>query len=166
VRSKFALLDAMHLGLDPDVALHLAERRFDDSSAFVTCTVVEVDPDTGTGRYANAGHPPGMVVTARGAARTLDPTGPLIGPFPAEWETRAFTLAAGETLVLYSDGVTEARNARGDELGTDAIVRAVAATPGGSANATMEALISELFQHAPDGFDDDITVVVVRRVAP
>jgi sigma-B regulation protein RsbU (phosphoserine phosphatase) len=161
VRTKFALLDAMHLGLAPDAALRLAAERFGESNDFVTCSVVELDPAAGTGRYANAGHPPGLIVDRRGATRVLDPTGPLIGPFPAEWSSREFALAPSETLVLYSDGLTEARNESGDELGSAPVVRALE-TNQGPASEVVEGILTVLFGHCPDGCVDDVTVVVAR----
>jgi sigma-B regulation protein RsbU (phosphoserine phosphatase) len=163
VRTKFALLDAMHLGLEPSEALRLAAQRFGESSEFVTCTVVELDSTEGAGHYANAGHPSPLIVSPRGEVRALEPTGPLIGPFPAEWHTSRFALSPGETLVMYSDGFVEARDASGHELGADAIALAVTTTATAPARATMEELISALFRHSPDGLVDDVTVVVARR---
>jgi len=74
------------------------------SDRFLTAGYGVIDTATMHVRYAGAGHPPPMVVGA-GEARAIETDGPLLGVFPGvEFEETEFTLEAGETLVLYSDG--------------------------------------------------------------
>ncbi len=165
VRTKFALLDGANLGLDPGASLDLAARRFGDNSDFVTAVVVALDAALGSCRYGNAGHPPPMLIDTRGNATELAPTGPLIGPFPGEWRVGALPFVAGDTLVLYSDGLTEARDSEGRDFGIKPVRQAVVATASASAHATLEEVVSALFRHCPDGLVDDVTIVVVRSTS-
>jgi serine phosphatase RsbU (regulator of sigma subunit) len=162
VRTKFALLDAAYLGLDPAAGLALAAKRFGDNSEFVTAVLASIDPVGMSCCYGNAGHPPPFVIDERGECRELAPTGPLIGPFPGDWQSHSVSLAPGDTIVFYSDGLTEARDAAGVQLGGDPVRHAVMTTSTGTAKSTLDEIVGALFRHSPDGLVDDVTIVVAK----
>jgi serine phosphatase RsbU (regulator of sigma subunit) len=81
------------------------------TSDLATCIVVVLDPATMTARWASAGHPPPLLASTAGARRILvGEPGPPLGVTPrAEYVEHAVELGAGQTLLLYSDGLVERR---------------------------------------------------------
>ncbi len=132
---------------------------------FITAILALYDPATGSLAFANAGHNPAILLRADGTYELLGAQGPPLGLFPGTaYPSDARTLAPGDLLVLYTDGVTEAANPEEDEFGLDrlvAIVKEAAARP----VADVEAAIGEGLAAFAAGvpFHDDRTVVVLRR---
>jgi sigma-B regulation protein RsbU (phosphoserine phosphatase) len=118
----------------------------------------------GDAEICNAGHPAPLLARADGVGR-VESTGVPIGLFCVrEYPTRRLRLDPGESLVLYTDGVTETRNPDGEEYGEERLAALVAA----HAADTPEGLVNACFNHlmmfrdrAPRA--DDVTVVVIRR---
>lgn len=124
--------------------------------------------DLGSGRlsYVNAGHEAPLVLAASGeTSRALDPTGPAVGLVPeSKFETGTTTLAPGETLFAYTDGVTDAK---GDDgfFGRERLF-ALLARPRASAGALLDAIREAVVSHtgAQERYDD-LTMLAVRRLA-
>ena len=102
-----------------------------ETAMFVTVFYVAYDPATGRFTYANGGHNPPLVVHADGSSETLPLTGGVaLGLVPGlEYEQQMAALAPGDTLFLYTDGVTEAMNGDSEEFGLDRLQAVFAATP-------------------------------------
>ena len=119
-------------------------------------------PSGATVRLASAGHPPPIVVRD-GRAEPVATRGILLGVYPDVTLTEvSFDLNHGEVMVLYTDGVTEARDA--DELyGPERLERAVA--PGGGADDVADRLLADVdaFQHGQQR--DDIAILVIEADA-
>lgn len=97
-----------------------------DGDKYATLFYAVHDDRTGRLRYVNAGHNPPLLVGADGAVRRLGPTATVVGLMPEpEFEMAMVELAAGDTLVVYSDGVTEALNSVEEEFGLDRLERLV-----------------------------------------
>ena len=64
---------------------------------------------SGRGTYANAGHPHAILATGASLER-LGPTGPIVGPFVTTWQTGSMVVAPGGKLIIYTDGLVEARD--------------------------------------------------------
>ena len=113
--------------------------------------------------YVNAGHIPPLVV-AGDDVQFLQPTGLPLGLFPEiSHFSRRVTLAPGALLVVYSDGVTETRNARGDNYGMDRLVTAATHARDGDADriaARIFADVRDFEAGAPLG--DDQTLVLLK----
>src|SRR5579871_189619 len=130
---------------------------------FVTCFYGVLNPRTGHLRYANAGHNLPLV-HARGESSELRATGMPLGLMPGmRYEEREATLDPHACVLLYSDGLVEAHDARRDMFGNQR-AESVLAQPGDAA-AVIERLLAAL-----DGYtdpeaeqEDDITLVVLRR---
>lgn len=121
---------------------------------FATAVIATLRDD-GRLTLANGGHCAPLIVRADGSIEELASTGPILGLLPkARWRTVTTTLDYGDTLILYSDGVTEATR-DGEELGVCGLRRI--ARKATSAQGILDALTT--YAHA-----DDTTVVVVRRV--
>jgi sigma-B regulation protein RsbU (phosphoserine phosphatase) len=131
---------------------------------FATLVYLELAPDSGRVRLLNAGHMPPLVV--RGDAVEELPRGSLALSLiaTAEFAEQAVELQPGDTLVVYSDGVTEAMNPGGDFYGDErlrASLGRVARLPvdrlGASVVAAVDAFVGEARPH------DDLSLVVLRR---
>lgn len=133
--------------------------------AFVTCSYAVLDPATGVLAYANCGHPPPLHVRADGRIEELANCGPVLGVFPdAEFEERQLELAPGERLLFYTDGLVEARDAVGEELGAERLKREVEARRG----APLERLERELVDGVrawvgSERLADDLTLLSIER---
>jgi serine phosphatase RsbU (regulator of sigma subunit) len=119
---------------------------------FATAVIAHLDHD-GLLTIANGGHCPPLVVRNDGTIEEIASTGPLLGILPgAKWCSLQTHLAPGESLLLYSDGVTESLIA-GEELGV-AGLRALVARLG----ACPASIVEEL-----GGVSDDLTLVAITR---
>ncbi len=119
--------------------------------------------------YVNAGHPPPLHCASQGNVFSeLAPTGMVLGPTPdATYGRRGFRMEPGDLVVLYTDGITEAADAKGREFGTGRLRRIVAEMKRQPAREIAERIMlsAGLFSGEPTPKDDQ-TVVVVRRRLP
>jgi len=154
---------------------HLAEKitrlnkatcRNCPDNRFITFFMTIMDPATGELVYTNAGHNPPLVVRASGAVEMLEGGGMILGILPAASYTESRSrLNPGDVLVLFSDGVTEAPDRRGEEFGEQRLGELVAGLRGRPAVEIVEEIhksVAAYSEGAPAA--DDITVVVARRV--
>ena len=134
---------------------------------YVTAALVELEPASGRVTFVGAGHLDNLLLRASGDVVHLSSTGPplaLLPPGPIYDEVR-HVLDRGDALVLFSDGVTDAQNAEGEEFGEERLLDVWRSTPGLPATA----LIDRAFE-AIDAFVggapqfDDITILVARRL--
>ncbi len=120
--------------------------------------------ETGLLNYVNAAHCPPLLVRADGATETLDATGPPVGLLEgAQFELGQCRLSAGDRLVVYSDGVTEAQNGSGDFFGRKRLRQAVAASGGASCRMLHDAIqdaVATFTEGAPQS--DDVTLLVLE----
>jgi len=124
------------------------------------------DPATGELVFTNAGHNPPLLVRAKGGFEPLAGGGMILGILPmAQYEEVRVNMERGDTLVLYSDGVTEAVNPSDEDFGEQRLAELVASMQDRPAREIMEAVhneVAKFTQGAPPA--DDITVVVARRL--
>lgn len=157
---------------DPDPAtlvaqLNVALKENLPQSKFATLFLGRLDTKTGLVEYANAGHPPPLWVRDNGVEE-LGETDLLLGVVSrAEYTNRRVQLAPGDAIILFTDGVSEAENAEGRELGTDIVAAAVQPLHGSHADALAQTVDGTVLAHvgAPDALGDDVTLVVVSRDA-
>jgi serine phosphatase RsbU (regulator of sigma subunit) len=163
---------AVEYETEPEQALSAANRRIlADSRAglFVTVFYGVLDTATGTFTYCNAGHNPPYVLgnQADETVQALAPTGPALGILEEwTWEQRAVQPHPESALVLYSDGITEAKDPQGAFFEKERLLEVLQAHRGGSAQAMQEALLSAVHEFAGDATHapaDDITLVVLVR---
>ena len=138
-----------------------------DRNRYATLFAGSLNPASGDLRYVNGGHNPPLLVPADGGpSRRLQPTGPMVGLLPgAAFKEGRATMHPGDTLVIFTDGVVEAENLAGEELGDEALADTVRAQPLASADELFEALLTRTFSHMEGGgFKDDVTLVVIKRM--
>jgi len=114
--------------------------------------------------YVNAGHNPGLWIKSTGEIELLRSGGMIMGMFEeATYKTEEIILAPGDTLILYSDGVTEARVSDGELFGMERLQQASLAARGGNAKEIHDSICAAVTRHTKDApLLDDLTVMVVR----
>ena len=137
------------------------------SNRFITFFFCIIDLTSGEVKYANAGHNPPILVRASGEAQMLEGGGgPVLGILPpAVYFEQCEQLQAGDMLVLYSDGVTEANNPDYDEYGEERLIEVLKQHRTEPAADIVEAVtksLAEFTSGAPQA--DDITLAVARRL--
>ncbi|MBE0475973.1 MAG: SpoIIE family protein phosphatase [Coriobacteriia bacterium] len=135
-----------------------------DSADIVTLVVGEIDPETDTLTYANGGHPPGLLTCGVGTEVVyLAATGPLLGAVgTASFAEARVPAPEGSTMVIYTDGVTEAR--RGNRFFGEKRVRR-ALVGGGSAADVTRRITASLRRFTPGELRDDVAILTVRRTS-
>jgi serine phosphatase RsbU (regulator of sigma subunit) len=165
LRCKELLRAGLRDGFEPDEAVQWATEQLDDlgDEAFLTAFVAVVDLGTGDMRYANAGHPPGLLCSPTHALE-LEPTGPIVGPFlGGPWRTATAALDPGDTLAIYTDGVVEARSAEREEFGAQRLTDLVCESSCEEAEAIAKRCVDEISSFAPGRLRDDVTVMLLCR---
>jgi sigma-B regulation protein RsbU (phosphoserine phosphatase) len=156
----------------PELALGAANDRIvsdTHTDMFVTTFYGILDPATATLTYCNAGHNPPFFLSAqeRDAVQALRRTGMPLGIYgDATWGQDAVQFSAGDALVLYTDGITEAQNAQEELFEEERLLKTAKAHLRSSAQEIQEALLAEVHGFAGDApQSDDLTLVVVVRGA-
>jgi serine phosphatase RsbU (regulator of sigma subunit) len=137
------------------------------TAPFVTAFIAQVECHAGKITYANAGHFPPILLRADGRTELLETGGPLLGAVVgASFESGHAILDSGDTLLAYSDGVLECRNAAGEEFGPDRLLAALQQAKQSSARATLMTLLAVVqdFANGNPPFDD-ISLTVIQRHA-
>ena len=121
------------------------------------------DGSTGLLTYTNGGHPPPILIRGSTATR-LEVTGTVVGAFPSsQYEERQITLAGGDLLLAYTDGVTEPENAYGEMFGEerliDVLLKHQAAGESEILTRATEAVLQ--WTGSPD-LQDDMTMLIAR----
>jgi sigma-B regulation protein RsbU (phosphoserine phosphatase) len=137
------------------------------TNRFVTLFYAELDPQTGSLSFINAGHNPPLIVHAAGTVENLASGGLPLGIRPdADYREGRTQLQPSDVLVIYSDGVSEAQSPQGEEFGTqrlyDVVSRNLDASAAGIRDR-IEAALTKWSQGTPAA--DDITLVIVKRQA-
>ena len=137
------------------------------ANRFVTLFYGELDPKSGALTFLNAGHNPPLIVHAGGTMEQLAAGGLPLGIMEgAEFREGRTQLRAGDVLVIYSDGVSEAVNPNGEEFGPTRLYEVVARNLDASAGGVrdrIESALTKFCQGTPAA--DDITLVIVKRNA-
>jgi serine phosphatase RsbU (regulator of sigma subunit) len=131
---------------------------------FVTCFYAILDPESGTLRYANAGHDLPYLHRGRGEAEELRARGMPLGLMPGMgYEEKEIELDVGEGVFFYSDGLVEAHDSQGEMFGFPRL-RALIAEHG-EEQALGDFLLEELYTFVEEGWEqeDDITLLTLRR---
>ena len=165
---KGAAIGAEHPG---EVMREVNSLLFDDNetSMFVTVLYAVYDPASGEFTYASGGHDAPLVVHADGSSTLLPLTGGVVlGIVPDfSFQQRAVTIAPGDTVILYTDGVTEAMNSELEEFGIERLRQVFAASPptdSRQANRTLFDAVSSFAGDTPQS--DDVTCVTLQRREP
>jgi serine phosphatase RsbU (regulator of sigma subunit) len=135
-----------------------------DPEQYVTLLVAEIDTNKRTIHYVNCGHNPALLFRAKtGTLTRLNSSCPPVGLSPDETcELSSEDLMAGDVLVFYTDGVTEAENRRGEEFGMERLSATVLRSSLLSAEDLSNNIYNAAADFCGDNFSDDMTILVVK----
>jgi phosphoserine phosphatase RsbU/P len=132
------------------------------SDKFISFFYAVLDLRTRKLTYCNCGHNPPILKRANGSVERLLVGGTLIGLRPGELYHEAYvSLAAGDQLVLFTDGVSEVENESGDQYGEQRIIEQL---NGQSATEILDGIVRDVTSHCKGVFSDDATGVVLCAV--
>jgi len=161
LRSQCAIAAA-----EPQRFLRSVNQLFFENTAdgdYATFFFAEYDDRSRRLRYANCGHLPGLLLRRDGALEALTSVSTVLGLFD-DWDCamEERQLLPGDTLVLYTDGTTEAFNTAGEEFGLPRLIDALHRHRGESPQALIASLLDEVHHFAPGEQQDDITLIVAK----
>jgi sigma-B regulation protein RsbU (phosphoserine phosphatase) len=142
---------------------YIAEEHGEEGM-FATMFFGVLDPATGNMAYVNGGHEPLLIVSPSGVKKRLNSTGPVVGILPAmNFKVQQVQIDPGDTLIGYTDGVTEAMSPREELFGKDRFFTMLE-NPATSATKLIEQIKLELYNHIDDAPQfDDITMLALHR---
>jgi len=135
---------------------------------YATAFLAALEIDSGRLRYCNAGHNPGLLIRRSGETEWLASTGMPLGLLPtATYTTGEVFMEPEDTVVIYTDGITEAENPDEEEYGEERL-EAVCARQRREQPQKLASAIEEDLDRFVQGvpFADDRTLVVIRRLSP
>jgi len=147
-----------------DLTNNFIATQHGDSNMFATVFFGLLDPLDGSLRYINAGHEPPLLIS-NGAVKTrLLPTGPAVGMLPdMEFKIEWVNLSPGDSLLLFTDGITDALNKQLEPFSEERLI-AAATQPTSSAQTLLTDIVSAVDAHIGDREQyDDITLLAVHR---
>jgi serine phosphatase RsbU (regulator of sigma subunit) len=155
---------------DPQRLLRSVNELFYDNtsdSAYATLFFADYDDQARRLRYANCGHLSGLLLRGDSTLVRLDSTCTVLGLFK-EWDccVQECQMLSGDTLALYTDGVTEAFSATGEEFGEHRLIEALRQHRKLSSPDLLAAIVDEVRQFSPCEQYDDITVIVAKCIEP
>jgi len=134
-------------------------------NCFITLFFCVLETASGRITWSNAGHNPPAIVRADGRVEWVEGGGPVLGVLrAAAYRQECAQLCPGDTLVLYSDGITEAANLAGEEFGEERLAALISAHRGEPAASVVQHVtdaVAAWGAGAPAA--DDITIVVARK---
>jgi phosphoserine phosphatase RsbU/P len=151
----------------PELArrLNIQVSKHAPPSRFITLFLGLFDPRTGELEFVNAGQTPPLLMRASGAVEKLATGGIAMAMFEqSSYQSERTRLEAGDALVMYSDGITEAEAPNGQMFEESGLEAAVRATPGVAAGVLGRAVFSAVDHHRQgERLADDLTVLVLSR---
>ncbi len=150
-----------------DVVRHLNKELFalQDDARFVTVLLGELEPRSGRLKYINCGHNPALLVRGDGGETIwLHASCTPVGMTPEmDCSLEEITLAPGDIMVWYTDGLTEASNRDAKEFGTERLLESVRVHSGGSAREICDDLWRDVAGFTQrNSLDDDLTLMVIK----
>ncbi|MCK5686385.1 SpoIIE family protein phosphatase [bacterium] len=137
-----------------------------ESAMFATIFLARLDSNTGELRFTNGGHNYPMIFHSdREEPDLLETTGFFIGMFPdPDYEELKITIKKGDTVVLYTDGITEASNSNGEMFGMGRFCSLVSKYKYLDSKGIQDKIIEEVQLFAGEEQDDDITLVILKYI--
>lgn len=130
---------------------------------FVSACACYIDINKGTFRYAVAGHPIPIIVSANGTFQQTENRGHVISNlFSSNFSDTEITLAPGDKIILYTDGIVEARNSKGELFGEKRFFDILAQNANLPPRKLCEIIHHEILAHIGERQEDDITMVIAQ----
>jgi sigma-B regulation protein RsbU (phosphoserine phosphatase) len=133
-----------------------------DPGKFITFFYALIDTKLHRLVYANAGHNAPILMRRNGVVAQLTKGGPVLGISPVfQYKMGAVDLLPGDRLVLFTDGIPEARNDAGEEFGDDRLLDVTQTSRGLSALGLQEKIMNAVTEFAGESFQDDATLMIL-----
>jgi len=150
----------------PQRLLQSVNRLFCENTSdrsYATLLFSEYDDAARRLRYANCGHLPGILLRSDGSLERLDSTATVVGLFK-DWDcsVNESQLFVGDTLVFYTDGVTESFNDAGEEFGERGLVESLCRHRRLDSTTLLRSLVEDVQHFSPRNQHDDITLIVAK----
>lgn len=150
----------------PQRLLRAVNQLFCDSTAdgaYATLFFAEYEETTRNMRYINCGHLPALLLRSDGSLDHLDSTCTVLGLYK-DWDCpmNERQLSPGDTLVLYTDGVTEAMNATDEEFGEESLVNEIRTRCGECPESVVNAVVEAVRRYSVHEQHDDITIIAAK----
>src|SRR6266567_8972348 len=151
----------------PQRLLRSVNRLFCENTpdgAFATLFFAEYDDNACRLRYANCGHLPALLLRSDNTVERLDATATVLGIFK-DWdcEIGECQLHPGDTLALYTDGITESYNSAEEQFGEQRLIEALQRHREACSQAALVSIIDEVQRFSPREQHDDITLIIVKH---
>jgi serine phosphatase RsbU (regulator of sigma subunit) len=132
------------------------------SNTFVSFFYGIVDTRTKLLHYCNAGHNPPVLLRRNSSAERLEGGGGVLGIFSAwQFAEHEIQLTSGDRILMYTDGITESRNIRGEEFGERRLIDRVIELRSSDPREVTESVVSSVREFNNGNFEDDLTVLAV-----
>jgi sigma-B regulation protein RsbU (phosphoserine phosphatase) len=159
---------AASAGDDLAAALRAVNRQFHQSTAqerYATLFLGVYDDARRRLRYANCGHNPPLLLRSHGRVERLEPTAPVVGLLP-DWrcDVAELSLARGDTLLVYSDGISDAENTADEPFGEARLAAALQSGGSLAASQLLDAILDGVAHFAGSEHEDDRTLIVARAL--
>lgn len=165
-QAKYLLRVFLHQFRDPAQALEEINKQLVGSGGieeFISACVVVCDTEANTVRYASAGHPAAFMFQQEGV-KLLRSTGPLLMLDPnAEYFSREFPMESGDLVVMYTDGLSEARTSSGALFEERKIVKAVERNLTAAPDVLCKSLLDDAKDFAGGSVNDDTAIMALRK---
>ncbi len=163
---RASLRAAIHIGYAPNISMAKVNYLLWESienNQFVTAFYGVLDATNKTLAYSNAGHNPPLLIDKDGRGRFIERGGLPLGMFKdARYYEYYLPIESGQTLVLYTDGVTEAVSLDGEEYGRERLESIVRKGRGKSARDLIDFIYTDMLEWTGGlGADDDVTCVII-----
>ena len=132
--------------------------------SFATLFFAEYNDTTGRLRYANCGHLPALLLRSDESVERLDATATVLGIFK-DWdcEIGECQLHPGDSLALYTDGITESYNSADEQFGEQRLIEALQRHRESSSQAALASIVDEVQRFSPHEQHDDITLIIAKH---
>ncbi len=167
-----SLRACLHSEVDSGCSLEKMALRLNDfvhksssTNCFITFFYCEYDNEKNELRYINAGHNPPLLIEKKGTVDHFEISGLCLGMFPSsEYEEKKITLSPGDTLLFYTDGITESRNKKGEEFTEERLINIAKQ----NSKLPVQDLMKKIFEEVNEftsGVNqmDDMTMIVLKR---
>jgi len=136
-----------------------------DCDRFITFFYGMLDVELGRFAYANAGHNAPILVRGDATLERLDRGGPVLGPLASyAYEQDDIPFSGRDRLVLFTDGITEARNPEGEEFGEARLIDLLMANRAFDSTAVKDRMIETVARFGGGSLDDDATLIILSSV--
>ena len=165
--ARYAVRSYAYLDSSPSKVMAMANealcRESPDSDNILTVFYAVVDTVSGAMTYASAGHEPPLVCAPQDYIEELVVTGPVLGMIPEATYTECVrVLSDGEILVMFTDGITEARRDSSILFEKDGVIKHLERVCNSDPDEIARTLLEAATQHADGKLQDDAAIVVLR----